>query len=85
MGKDLGQKDEKIVLLEVCKIEGKVLLIHILLAVVQKCSSKEVFLKISQNSQENMFQSLFFFKLQAEVSNVVKKETLFSCEFCKIL
>ena len=60
MGKDLGQKDEKIVLLEVCKIEGKVLLIHILLAVVKKCSSKEVFLKISQNSLENMCQSLFF-------------------------
>ena len=47
-------------------------------AVVRRCSLKKVLLEISQNSQENMCQSLFF--------NKVEKETLaqlFSCEFCE--
>ena len=45
-------------------------------AVVQRCSVKKVFLRISQNSQENTC-----------VSNFMKKETLaqvFFCEFCEI-
>ena len=47
-------------------------------AVVQRCSVKKVFLKISQNSQENTCARVYF--------NFIKKETLaqvFSCEFCK--
>ena len=55
-------------------------------AVVQSCFVKKVFLKISQNSQENtcagkhLRQSLFFNK----VAGFIKKETLaqvFPCEF----
>ena len=48
-------------------------------AVVQRCFVKEIFLEISQNSQENNFAKVSFF-------NKVK-ETLaqvFSCEFCEI-
>ena len=55
-------------------------------AVVQRCSAKKVFLRISQNSQENTCTRVsFLIKLQA--CNFIKKETLtqvFSCEFCKI-
>ena len=47
----------------------------------------QMFLKISQNSQENTCVRVsFFIKLQ-ELAYFVKKETLievFSCEFCKI-
>ena len=49
-------------------------------------SVKNVFLEISQNSQENTCASLFFNKV-AGAWNVIKKETLaqvFSCEFCEI-
>ena len=57
-------------------------------AVVQRCSVKKVFLKISQNSQENTCaRASFLIKLQASVSNFIKKETLaqvFSCEFCEV-
>ena len=57
-------------------------------AVVQRCSVKRVFLEISQNSQENTCARVsFLIKLQAEVFNFIKKETLaqvFSCEFCEI-
>ena len=49
---------------------------------------KKVFLKISQNSQENTCARVsFLIKLQASACNLIKKETLaqvFSCEFCKI-
>ena len=55
-------------------------------AVVQRCSVKKVFFKISQNSQENTCTRVSFLtKLQAW--NFIKKETLaqvFSCEFCEI-
>ena len=58
-------------------------------AVTPRCSVKKVFLKISQNSQENTCVSVpFSLKLQAEACNFIKKETLaqvFSCEFCEIL
>ena len=49
---------------------------------------KKVFLKISQNSQENASARVsLLIKLQASVCNFIKKETLvqvFSCEFCEI-
>ena len=49
---------------------------------------EKVFLKISQNSQENTCAKVsLLIKLQAKASNFIKKETLaqvFSCEFCKI-
>ena len=54
--------------------------------VVQKCSVKKVFLKISQNSQENTCVRVFFLiKLQA--CNFIAKETLaqlFSCEIVEV-
>ena len=55
---------------------------------VQKCSSKKVFLEISQNSQGNTCSKVsYLIKLQAWAYNFVKKETLaqvFACEFCEI-
>ena len=48
-------------------------------AVVWRCSSKQLLLKSSQNSQENTCARVFF--------NSIKKETLvqvFSCKFCEI-
>ena len=49
---------------------------------------KNVFLKISQNWQENnCVRVSFLLKLQASACSFIKKETLaqlFSCEFCKI-
>ena len=57
-------------------------------AVIQRCSVKKVFLKISQNSQENTCaRASFLIKLLAEACNFIKKEALaqvFSCEFCEI-
>ena len=54
----------------------------------RQCSVKKVFLEISQNSQENTCaRASFLIKLQAEVCNFTKKETLaqvFSCEFYEI-
>ena len=48
---------------------------------------KKVFLKISQNSQENICARVsFFIRLQAEACNFIKKENLtqvFSYEFCE--
>ena len=56
-------------------------------AVVRKCSVKNIFLEISQNSQENTCVRVsFLIKLQA-ACNFIKKETLaqvFSREFYKI-
>ena len=51
-------------------------------AVARKFSLKKVFLKISQNSQENNCAGVFFPKKVH-----IKKETstqVFSCQFCKI-
>ena len=49
---------------------------------------KKVFLKFSQNSQENSCaRASFLIKLQAETCNLISKETLaqlLSCEFCEI-
>ena len=49
---------------------------------------RKVFLKMSQNSQENNGAKVSFStKLQAEACNFIKKETLaevLSCEFCEI-
>ena len=57
-------------------------------AVSQRCSVKKVFMKISQNSQENTCQRVsFLIKLQAKACNFFKKETLaqvFSCEIFRI-
>ena len=57
-------------------------------AVAQTCSVKNVFLEISQNSQENTCVRVsFLIKLQAQVCKFIKKEALaqvFSSEFCKI-
>ena len=60
------------------------LLYHKIEAVVQRCSVKKVFLKISQNSQENTYAKGSFFLF---FCNFIKKETLalvLSCEFCEI-
>ena len=58
-------------------------------AVYWKCFVKKVFLKLSQNSQENTrFRVSFLLKLQAQDCNFIQKETLtkvFSCEYYKIL
>ena len=54
--------------------------INITKAVTQMCSAKKVFLKLSQNSQENTCVRVsFLVKLQALDSGI-----LFSCEFCEI-
>ena len=57
-------------------------------AVTRRCSVKKVLLKILQNRQENTCARFsFLIKLQAEVCNFIKKETLaqvFSCEICQI-
>ena len=57
-------------------------------AVDQRCSVKNVFLKISQNSQENTCaRASFLIRLQAETCNFIKNKTLAQiccCEFCKI-
>ena len=57
-------------------------------AVVQMCSVKRLFLKISQNVQENTCARIsFLINLQAPAT-LLKKETgarVFSCEFSKIL
>ena len=48
-------------------------------AVTRSCSFRKVFLKISQNSQENTCaESLFLYQKRNTVAQV------FSCEFCKI-
>ena len=55
-------------------------------AVAKRCFVRDVFLEISQNSQENTFARVsFLIKLQAEAT-LFKKETLaqmFSCEISK--
>ena len=54
----------------------------------RRFSIKNVFLKISQNSQENTCARVsFWIKLQTSSCNFIKKETLtqvFSCTFCEI-
>ena len=56
-------------------------------AVAWRCFVKNVFLKISQNSQENFYARVsFLIKLQAKACNFIKKEALvqvFSYEFWK--
>ena len=50
-------------------------------AVAQKC--KKMFLKISQNSQENTYARVsLLMKLQAEACNFIKKEILVQVIFC---
>ena len=58
-------------------------------AVAQKYSVKNVFLKISQNSQENICAGVSFWKSRQPeglqpYQKVIPVE-VFSCEFCKIL
>ena len=57
-------------------------------AVSRRCSIKKVFLKkFRKIHRKNLCQSLFLIKLQTEICNFTKKETLaqvFSCEFCEI-
>ena len=57
-------------------------------AFVQRCSVKNVFLEISQNSQENTCARVsILIKLQAEACKFIKKETqaqVFSYEFGEI-
>ena len=53
-------------------------------AFIRRCSEKKVFLKTSQNSQENIFARASFF---CRPQNFIKKETLaqvFTCEFREI-
>ena len=46
-------------------------------AVARKCSVKNVFLEISQNSPENTYARVsLLIKLQAEACNFIEKETL---------
>ena len=56
-------------------------------AVMRRCFVKKVFLKISQNSQENIYARTFFFnKVAGAACNFIKIETLvhvFSCYFCE--
>ena len=56
--------------------------------VAQRCSVKEVFLKFSQNPQENSCANVpILIKLQAwgpEACNFIKKETLAQVFFCEI-
>ena len=57
--------------------------------VVRRCSVKKLFLKISQNSQENTCVRASFFNKVASLrpATLLKKETLehvFSCKFCEI-
>ena len=57
--------------------------------VVRRCTVKKVFLKISQNSQENTCAWIFFFNRLKTLTacNFIKKETLaqmLSCESCEI-
>ena len=55
-------------------------------AVVQRCSVKNVFLEISQNSQENRCARVSFLIKKNLINKIIKKEEalshLFSCEFC---
>ena len=56
----------------------------VLEAVIRRCSVKKVFLKISQNSQENTCATVPFF---FQTCIFIKKETLthvFCCKFCDI-
>ena len=53
-------------------------------AVDRRCSVKKVFLKISQNSQENTCASVSFSKvtdLRPKLQTLLQE---FSCEFCEI-
>ena len=56
-------------------------------AVVRRCSVKNLFLEISQNSQEStLARDTFLMKLQ-KTCNFINRESLaqvFSCEFCEI-
>ena len=58
-------------------------------AVVQSCYIKQVFLKISQNSQENICaRALFLIKLQATLASLLKKRLWHKCfpvNFAKFL
>ena len=53
-----------------------------------RCFVKKMFLKIPQNSPENICAKVSFLKsCRTQVCNFIKKETLtqmFSCEFCEI-
>ena len=54
-------------------------------AVVQRCSVRKVFSKISQNSQENTCARVsFLIKLQRDFANKETLAPVFSCEFCEI-
>ena len=57
-------------------------------AVIQRCSVKNVFLNILQNSQENTCARVsFYWSCKLGGCNFIKKKSLaqvFSCEFCKI-
>ena len=55
-------------------------------AVCWRCSVKKLFLKVSQNSQENTCAKVSFL-IKLQTCNFIQKETLvqvFSCEFCEI-
>ena len=55
-------------------------------AVVCRCSTNKVFLKISQNLDENACTGVSFLK-KLQACNFIKKETptqVFFCKFCKI-
>ena len=52
-----------------------------------RCPIKKLLLKISKNSQENTYVSLFVIKLQAFRSETLLEKTsaqVFSCKYCEI-
>ena len=57
-------------------------------AVVWRCSTEKEFLKISQNSRENMYRSPFFNEVADQAFNFIKKDSvaqMFPVNFAKFL
>ena len=56
-------------------------------AVARRSFVKKVFLKISQNAQENTCVEVFYWNCRPEACNFIQKGLptwVFSCEFCKV-
>ena len=53
-------------------------------AVVRRCSSKQVFLKVSQYLQKNTRVRFFFFNKAEGLKACIFIKKVFSCEYCKI-
>ena len=83
-----GEEKEKNLQIDQCEL-GQLPHLTLFRSSQERCSIKKVFLKISQNSQENTCARVSFsIKLQATACIFIKKETLtevFSCKFWEIL